>query len=84
VVNEVAANFDASGLEDVVSRDGEHGAAIDRAGGDEAGFGLLWGARLARRWGFRHGNNIKHGREALGFRLWAFGRVLRTLRITEL
>lgn len=49
MVNEVTADLDASGFEDVVGRDPEDGSAIDGAGRDEAGFGLFRGATLARR-----------------------------------
>lgn len=57
VMDDIAANRYAARFFDVVGAYPKHGAAIYRAGRDQAGFGL--GVSGLRRGRFGHGNNIK-------------------------
>ena len=58
---QIAADADAAGFLHVIGGDGEHRAAVDRAGRKQTDFGFLAGAGfLTARWGrFRHADTIK-------------------------
>src|SRR5579863_5169986 len=62
MMDQVSANLNSSGFDDMIGSDREDGASVDGARGDQPRLCFIFGSRSGRRRSFGHADTIKHSR----------------------